>query len=242
MRVLEREAGVVARSAVMFMWFLSLPLLAQSGPEDEPLESWGENEQAESLDYTQKEKQERFGSGIAVNVGTVMPWAELGLTYLWNQTDTIHGLSLGVGDFEFSDTYQKRNYVVKTSSQSAYYTRRWFPLPFGPIYLEPIAGLVHWDGSIQPRGTDPITDELASALTSKFSATGISIGGNLGLMWIFSNRIFIEYNLIGITWSHFLSQYYSTSASAARSNVRHQIQGPLSMGSAHLRIGWSWNL
>ncbi len=219
------------------------PLWAQDKTlpaDDEAPETWKEGELVDSLDYTQKEQQARFDSGAAVNIGTVMPWAEIGASLLWKQAPGIASLSIGLGNFEFSDTYRERNYIVKFDSQSAYYANRYFPLPFGPLYIEPMAGLVRWEGSIFPRGTDPISDELASALTSKFTASGVSVGANFGLMWIFSNRIFVDYNLVGVTWAHLIAQTYSTSSSEVRANVRRQIRGPISMNAAHLRIGWSW--
>lgn len=198
------------------------------------------SELGEALDFSQKEQQERFDFGVGLNMGPVLPWNKWGLSFLWQQKYGIGSVSVGLGDFTFSDNYRDRNYRLEAKSQTAVYALRFFPLGFGPIYFEPLVGLGHWKGDIQPQGDDPVLDELASSLSSRYDLRGLSLGAHLGLMWIFSNRFFIDYNLFGVSKSYFFNEYYSVNTSEARANIREQVGGPLSFSNAHLRVGWSW--
>lgn len=210
---------------------------ADSGVEPSGLT--GQGEEADSLAYTQREKQDRFTGGMALNIGPVMPWSEIGFSLIWPQFKGMSQLSLGAGTFDFSDNYRGRNYLVSIQSQSAYLAYRIFPLGFGPIYVEPFAGFVRWNGSIKPRGFDEAQDQLASSLTSRFDAFGLSGGGNFGLMWIFRNGVFVDYNLLSLSWAHMGQERYSNNTSEARGSIRKQVRGPMTMSALHLRIGWS---
>lgn len=205
----------------------------------EPAGLTGRGEEAEALDYTQKEKQQRFTGGLAFNIGPAMPWSAAGVSLLWPQFGGIGQLSLGAGDFDFSDNYRQRNYLVAVDSQAAFLAHRMFPLGFGPIYVEPFFGLVRWNGSIKPRGFDSTQDQLAASLTSRFDSFGASAGGNLGIMWIFKSGLFLDYNLLSLSWAHMVTEHYSNNTSEARKSIREQIRGPLTMNTLHLRIGWS---
>ncbi len=201
-----------------------------------------EQDLREALDFSQKEQRDSFDYGVGLNIGPIQPWTDWGTSFLWKQKYGIASFSVGIGSFDFSDNYRDRNFQVTVDSQSAAYSQRFFPLGFGPIYLEPTAGLTHWKGDIQPQGDDPLLDELTSALSSRYDLHGVSLGVNLGLMWIFSNRIFLDYNLIGINKAFFFKEYYSVNTGEARANIRRQISRPLSFSNAHIRVGWSWNI
>lgn len=233
--------------SLVFLIFVAAisPALAETpsepreSDETEGLSSFLEDA-GEALDFSQREEQERFDFGLGVNLGPILPWTKWGASFLWKGRFGINSFSIGIGDFEFSDNYRERNYRLDVESQNAYYALRVFPLGFGPLYIEPMAGLVHWKGDIQPQGDDPLRDELASALSSRYDHRGLSLGASLGLMWIFSNRVFLDYNFLGVSKSIFLKEFYSVNTSEARANVRRQIEGPLSFTNAHIRIGWSW--
>lgn len=203
-----------------------------------------ENENAgiDPLEFSQKERQNQFEGGIALNVGPVMPWSEYGASFFWKKFGVIQTFSLGGGNFEFSDNYKGRNYVVKSDSQSMYYAARWFVLGFGPIYLEPFAGIARWSGSIQPRGYDNLSDTLASSLNSRFDMTGVSVGGNFGMMWIFSNGVFIDYNFLSLSSAAFVQQSFTTNTSEAKKSVRRELAGPISMSNLQIRVGFSLKL
>lgn len=194
------------------------------------------------LEYSQKERQQQFEGGLALSLGPVMPWSEYGASVFWRKADIIQNLSLGGGNFEFSDNYRDRNYIVKVDSQSAYYAARWFVLGFGPLYLEPFVGLVRWSGSIRPRGFDKLSDSLASSLNSRFDITGVSTGGNLGLMWIFSKGVYLDYNFLSLSGAAFVQRSFTTNTSEARNNVRRELGGPLTVSNLQLRVGWSMKL
>ena len=197
---------------------------------------------ADLLAYTQKELQGRFEGGLALNFGPVMPWSKYGASVFWKGGDIIQSVSLGGGDFKFSDNYKERNYIVDVDSQSAYYAARWFFLGFGPVYVEPFAGFVRWSGSIKPRGYDNVNDSLASSLNSRFDMNGISLGANLGLMWIFTNGIFVDYNLLSLSSAAFVQKNFTTNTEAAKRNVKKELGGPLTTSNLQLCLGWSMKL
>lgn len=201
-----------------------------------------EESNVDPLEYSQKERQAEFQGGIALNLGPVMPWSEYGGSILWTGRGVIQSGSIGGGNFEFSDNYRGRNYKVKVDSQSAYYAARWFFLGFGPLYVEPFAGLVRWSGSIKPSGFDDVSDSLASSLNSRFDMSGASIGANLGVMWIFSNGLFLDYNLFSLSSAAFLTSSFTTNSEEAKKNVRKELAGPLSTSNLQLRVGWSMKL
>ncbi|MBC7661221.1 MAG: hypothetical protein H7249_16105 [Chitinophagaceae bacterium] len=215
------------------------PLSPLSSDGLTPDEAELEYDSGDPLEYSQKERQAQFNGGIALNIGPVMPWSKYGASILWKQWDVIQTFSLGAGNFDYSNNYRERNYLVKTNAQSAYYAARWFVLGFGPLYLEPFAGLARWGGSIRPRGYDDINDTLTSSLNSRFDITGISMGGNIGLMWIFSNGLFLDYNIFNISGSTFLQKSFTNNSSEARKNVKWELSGPLMMSNLELRLGWS---
>jgi hypothetical protein len=243
---------VLTRAVFLTSLVLSFPAFAEeklpvSDASDETNESEsdgtglaGTNEDPGALDFTQKELQQRFNGGLGVNLGPVMPWAKIGASMLWPEYKGIAQLSLGAGGFDFSDNFEGRNYLVQIDSQSAYLGWRNFPLGFGPIYVEPFAGFVRWSGSIKPRGFDAQQDQLASSLTSRFDSFGMSLGGNLGLMWLFKNGYFLDYNLVSLSWAQIFREHYSNNTSASRNSIRKQIRGPLTMSSLHLRFGYSF--
>ncbi|MFY7930175.1 MAG: hypothetical protein ACOVS5_14980 [Oligoflexus sp.] len=239
---------MLPRVARIFAFCIATTAVAETQSEPAPVddevanESLSPEDKAEILEYTQKEEQDAFDSGVAVSIGPAMPWSKFGLAFLTKAPHGMETYSLGTGAFEFNDNESNRNYVVTLRSQSAFYTRRIFPLGFGPLYVEPIVGLVRWDGDIQPRGTDPLTDEVAASLSSRFNATGLALGGNIGIMWMFQNQMFIEYNLFSLNGSYLLSETYSTNTNNSRNSVRKQLRGPMSMNSVHLRLGWSWSI
>jgi hypothetical protein len=191
------------------------------------------------LEYTQKELQGKFTGGFALNLGPVMPWADYGASIFWSRYGIVQSLSLGAGDFEFSDNYKERNYQVEVDSQSMYYAARWFFLGFGPLYIEPFAGFVRWSGSIKPNGFDDTNDTLSASLNSRFDITGVSLGANLGLMWIFTNGIFLDYNLFNLSSAAFTSKRFTTNTAEAKKNVKKALEGPLTMSNLQLRVGYS---
>ncbi|MES2743783.1 MAG: hypothetical protein V4655_00090 [Bdellovibrionota bacterium] len=206
-------------------------------PDEEILDEAHAN--LDPLEFTQKELQGKFPGGIALNVGPVMPWSDYGASFFWSRYDIVQSLSLGAGNFDFSDNYKERNYLVDTDSQSVYYAARWFFLGFGPLYIEPFAGLARWSGSIKPSGYDDVNDSLSASLNSRFDITGVSVGGNLGIMWLFTNGLFLDYNLFNLSSAAFISKRFTTNTEEAKKNVRKELAGPLTMSNLHLRIGYS---
>ena len=216
---------------------VAVPLSSEAADDDDNLRL--ELSDLDPLEYSQNERQAKFSGGMALNIGPVIPWSESGASFFWSRYSLIQSLTLGVGDFEFSDNYRDRNYRVKTDTQILYYATRWFFLGFGPLYVEPFAGFVRWSGSIKPSGYDNVNDTLASALDSRFDINGLSLGTNLGLMWIFDTGIFVDYNLFNISSAAFVSRRFTTNTDAAKKSVRKELVGPSTMSNFHLRIGYS---
>jgi hypothetical protein len=195
----------VLRKSVLWWALAALTLPAHAAETPAQLDEQDEEQSAEPLSasdresalaYTQKELQTKFQSGAGLNLGRVMPWSELGAAFLGKMGTTITSLSLGFGDFEYSGNMNQRNYIVSGHTESAYVAARYFVFGFGPLYVEPAFGFVHWNGDVKPRGNDDLEDESASALTSRFDLLGADLDVNLGLMWIFTNGVFLDYNFL----------------------------------------------
>ncbi len=209
--------------------------------EDLSLEPLTETDREDALAYSQKELQGKFQSGAGLNLGQVMPWSKAGATFFGTSHQHILSFSLGFGDFEYSGNLQQRNYLVTTNAQSAYFASRYFIFGFGPLYVEPMFGFVHWNGSVRPRGNDNLTDVSNSSLSSRFDAIGVDAGANFGLMWIFDNGMFLDYNFMNLSKAFLLKETYTTSTSDARKAVRTQISGPITMSSVNLRLGYAFD-
>jgi hypothetical protein len=244
-----REVFVLRKSVLWWaLLALALPVHAEENPaqedeqdEEQNAEPLSASEKELALAYTQKELQTKFQSGAGLNLGRVMPWSELGATFFGKMGTTIGSLSLGFGDFEYSGNLNQRNYMVSGHAESAYVAARYFPLGFGPLYVEPAFGFVHWNGDVKPRGNDDIEDVLASALTSRFDAIGVDLDVNVGLMWIFTNGVFLDYNFMNLSHALLLKESYTVSTSEARKAIRTQIAGPISMSGINLRIGYAFD-
>lgn len=225
---------------------MACPSLAQensssddSKDDEQSSERLTESDRDDALDFSQKELQGRFQTGAGVDLGLVMPWSKIGASYLGKIGSQIASLSLGFGSYEFSGNLDRRNYKVSGDTQAAYVASRYFVMGFGPIYLEPIVGLVHWNGEVKPRGADDIADSPASSLSSRYDLYGVEVGANLGLMWIFSNGIFLDYNFMNLSKAILLKETYTTSTEDARKATRAQVAGPVSMNSVNLRVGYA---
>jgi len=240
----------VLRKIVLWwsLWALALPAPAAETPaqddeqdEEQSGEPLSESERATALEYTQKELQNKFQSGVGLDLGRVLPWSELGVTFLSRSGSQISSLSLGFGDFEYSGNLDQRNYMVSGFAESAYVSSRYFVFGFGPLYIEPAIGFVHWNGEVKPQGNDEIDDIAASSLTSRFDLMGADLNVNFGLMWIFTNGIFLDYNFMNLSHALLLKESYTVSASDARKAIRTQIAGPISMSGINLRVGYAFD-
>ncbi len=209
--------------------------------EEQNAEPLSASERETALAYTQKELQNKFQSGVGLNLGRVMPWSELGVTFLGKLGQNISGLSLGFGDFEYSGNLNQRNYMVSGQAESAYVAARYFVFGFGPLYVEPAFGFVHWNGDVKPRGNDDLEDESASSLTSRFDVLGTDLDVNVGLMWIFTNGVFLDYNFLNLSHALLLKESYTVSTSESRKAIRTQIAGPISMSGINLRVGYAFD-
>lgn len=209
--------------------------------EEQSAEPLSESDRESALAYTQKELQTKFQSGVGLNLGRVMPWSELGATFLGKMDSTISSLSLGFGDFEYSGNLNQRNYMVSGHAESAYVAARYFVFGFGPIYVEPALGFVHWNGDVKPRGNDDLEDVAASALTSRFDLLGMDVDVNVGLMWIFTNGVFVDFNFLNLSHALLLKESYTVSTHEARKAIRTQIAGPISMSGINLRVGYAFD-
>jgi hypothetical protein len=209
--------------------------------EEQSAETLSESDRESALAYTQKELQTKFQSGVGLNLGRVMPWSELGATFLGKMDSTISSLSLGFGDFEYSGNLNQRNYMVSGHAESAYVAARYFVFGFGPVYVEPAFGFVHWNGDVKPRGNDDLEDVAASALTSRFDLLGVDADVNVGLMWIFTNGVFVDYNFLNLSHALLLKESYTVSTHEARKAIRTQIAGPISMSGINLRVGYAFD-
>jgi hypothetical protein len=209
--------------------------------EEQSAEPLTESDKESALAYTQKELQAKFQNGVGLNLGRVLPWTELGITAMGKVGSTISSLSLGFGDFEYSGNLDQRNYMVSGQAESAYLAARYFVFGFGPLYVEPAVGLVHWNGDVKPRGNDDLEDVAASALTSRYDLLGLDVDVNLGLMWIFSNGVFLDYNFMNLSHALLLKESYTVSTHDTRKAIRTQIAGPISMSGINLRMGYAFD-
>jgi hypothetical protein len=227
-------------------WALALPLTAAETPgpadeqdEEQSAEPLSEGERATALEYTQKELQNKFQSAVGLDLGRILPWSELGVSFLSRTGSQISSLSLNVGDFEYSGNLDQRNYMVSGSAESAYVSSRFFLFGFGPLYIEPAIGFVHWNGEVKPQGNDEIDDIAASSLTSRFDLMGADLNVHFGLMWIFTNGIFLDYNFTNLSHALLLKESYTVGTKDARKAIRTQIAGPISMSGINLRVGYA---
>ncbi len=233
---------------LLSLWVLALPAGAAPSPaqsddqdEEQSAEPLSESERALALEYTQKELQTKFQSGVGLDLGRVKPWSELGVTFFGRVGSQMASLGLGFGEFDYSGNLDQRNYLVSGQAESAYLATRYFPLGFGPLYVEPAIGFVHWNGDVKPRGNDDLDDVAASALTSRFDLLGADLDVNVGLMWIFTNGIFLDYNFLTLSHAFLLKESYTVSTSDSRKAIRTQIAGPISMSGLNLRVGYAFD-
>ncbi|WP_141734992.1 hypothetical protein [Oligoflexus tunisiensis] len=217
------------------------PAQVEGQDDEQSAEPLSASDRASALAYTQKELQDKFQTGASLDLGRVTPWSELGAAFFGRIGGPISSLSLGFGDFEYSGNLNQRNYMVSGHAESAYVAARYFVLGFGPLYVEPAIGLVHWNGDVKPRGNDDIDDIAASALTSRFDLLGADIDVNLGIMWLFTNGVFVDYNFLNLSHALLLQESYTVSTSEARKAIRTQIAGPISMSGINLRVGYAFD-
>lgn len=240
------------------MWFriLSLCVLLSSAPrafsetqasqpqeadalEESTLSPLSDEERSEELAFTQAELQSQLRRAYALDIGPVMPWTRFGLGMLWKAGPSIDAASVGLGDFSFSGNEKSRNYQISLKDQTFAFSKSYRHAGFAPIYLEPFVGYVHWTGDIQPRGEDALNDEIASSLSSSFDIHGVQLGANVGISWIFSSGLFVDYKLMSVSSAVLLQQTYTHNTAEARAKVRELLEGPLSMNTVHLRIGYA---
>lgn len=227
------------------LWLGQHDLYAHPGAElegeeaDQPLEEWEESERAAALAFTQTELQQSFQQGLALSFGRAVPLADFGIVMIGKGIDRLSSFGLYTGSYEISGNLERRNYILTGKSASVSVGTRFFPLGFGPIFLEPFFGLRRWDGEVRPRGEDASDSQTASSLSSRYEIFGIDLGAQLGLMWIYKSGFFLEGNLLSMSRAFFIRETYTTNTEDARRAVRDQLGSMQSLSSLNFKLGWT---
>lgn len=203
---------------------------------DDESESFSNDDE---LALSQQERRATYQQGVALSLGVVLPWQELGLSYhriLNDRVTWVYGV--GSGTFRMAGFHDTREYVLETSVQNVSLAWRYYLTELFPIFLQPSLSLAAWQGDISPKGADPTTDTVAARLDSGFSAMGAIAGLNLGILWVWENQFFIEYSVFRLGKAQLFTSHFSNDYSESKTAARKDLQRLLSWGFANITLGW----
>lgn len=193
----------------------------------------------DELALSQQERRATYQQGVALSLGVVLPWQEIGVSYHRIADDrTTWVYSVGSGTFRMTGFHDTREYVLETSVQNVSWAWRYYFTELFPVFLQPSLSLAAWQGDISPKGADPAMDTAAARLDSGFSAMGAIAGLNLGILWLWDNHFFIEYSVFRLGKAQLFTSHFSNDYSESKTAARKDLQRLLSWGFANLTLGW----
>lgn len=193
------------------------------------------------LALEQPEIQESFARGLGIGVGVIAPWQKFALHGLMrSRPREFWTANLGGGTFDITGMHESRTYVVNIDTYSLVTGHRWMVSRFLPFFLEPMLGYASWRGRVEPKGSDPAKDTVAATLDSSFAISGLIVGGQVGIFWMWENGFFLEYSIFRVGRGFPLVRAYSSQSEASRRAVRENIEHWYSWGFANLTLGWSF--
>lgn len=199
------------------------------------------DENDEELALTQEELRDEMRYGIAIGSGVSVPWQMYGVSFTYKiAPQWMFSASLGAGRFASQGTSKGRDYEIKVNTQSLVAGARWYPMARAPLFVEPLLGFGLWDGRMKPAGNDEADSSETSRLTAGISASGLVFGGNFGVVWAWSNHVFIEYSIERIGLAMLLRKTITDATDDSKVTVEKGIERPQSWGFANMRVGWNF--
>ena len=204
------------------------------GEESTVMQQLAEDE----LGYAQDERRAQFRYQLGMGTGVAIPWQKFSVTFRWRLASFAnHEVHPGVGDFEFHDLNENRNYDLQIYSQSLFYGIQFFIHDDIPIYVAPLAGFARWNGKLKPSGVDPALDTNASKLDSSFVVLGLVAGANIGFQWLFNNGWFVDYSVIRVGRGFITERNFTEAGEDAVAIIEKTIQHPMTWGLVNFKIG-----
>lgn len=192
----------------------------------------------DELGLGQDERRAPFHYQFGFGTGVAIPWQKFTATFRWQLSDfAYHEIHAGVGDFEFHNLEENRNYDLKIYSQSLFYGIQFFIHDDIPLYIAPLIGFGRWNGQLKPSGVDPELDTTASKLDSSFILMGAVLGANIGFQWVFNNGWFIDYSAMRIGRGFITERSFTEASDDAVTIVEKTIQHPMTWGLLNIKIG-----
>lgn len=193
------------------------------------------------LELEQFEIQEGFERGVALGLGVIAPWQKIAVHGLARAgTHRFWTANLGGGNFDMNGVHDARTYLLTIDTYSLVLGHRWMMARLLPFFVEPMFGYGAWHGRVEPKGSDPATDTVAATLDSSFSASGLMVGAQVGLFWVWENGVFLEYSIFRVGRGLPFNHAYSTRSDASRAAVRENLEHWYAWGFANLTLGWSF--
>lgn len=194
----------------------------------------------EELSYSSLELREGADYGVALSIGASMPWQSFGLDikYLQSPELTIDWQT-GYMEGRFSNRRDDVSYGVNYVALSTYVGAQWFLTDSLPIYVEPILGVVRWDGRIKAIGAvdQPLTAD--QALSGAFTYAAPFVGGSIGLLQVWASGWFLEYALLGAGIAGpAMENSFTPSNSPNKSYVKNTLSKVSTWGLINLKIGY----
>jgi hypothetical protein len=243
---LLRRRSALLGLCIVFFAAADLASADDSEEPDHPMDPIAEDFVADEfaadddeLELTQEEIREHFTYGGALSIGVASPWQTAGLAGLMKLGPSWYlSGAVGGGGFRIHGRDQGRQFVMKSQAQSAIFGTRWFPMLRAPFFIEGLLGLGLWSGKMRPEGSDPVNDTEKSRLTAAFNASGLVYGINVGFVWAWSNRTYLEYSLQRVGAAQLMSRNFTDSTPESQRLVEQGIESPQSWGFANIRLGW----
>ncbi len=192
----------------------------------------------DELSYSSLELREAAEFGVALAMGASLPWQNLGLDIKYQ---TVSGLTLdwqtGYMEGYFANRRDDVAYNVDFVSLSSYVGVQWFFSNALPVYIEPLVGVVRWEGKMRTMGT--IDQGGAAPLPATFVCAAPFFGVGIGLLQVWSSGWFIEYALLGtgVAWT-LLEKSFTPSDAVDQSLVADTLTRASTWGLINLKIGY----
>ena len=175
---------------------------------------------------------------LSVGWGVHFPWSSGDFQVVFNQSKKfLYSFGVGGASYDVKSSGSNLDWQQRINSQTIAGMGRWFFFETIPLWFGPQIGLVRWDGRIQPETSSEQSSGTLAALESGFQAYGASVGWGAGFYWIWSNGIFLEYNLIGMGRGAVFGRRFTSSSTLSQNEVVSELNYPQSWGLVNFRVG-----